>query len=1192
MTTPEKDVENQDEDGKKQQKAEKANPGDQEKMKLESEMTRKTDYASIQDTTCCKIEDLVEDNITTCYGYKRNCGKTFLYILGVILTAGFLWLVTYWKPDWKLYLTHSKCSLSIAQRVLLVDQFGTIFVEPVFSRQFPKEALPFRSNSTSYLSDTQNKTYTYFMYRRLKYYFDEFSERYKEAESVDDNASIHDLYQFNSSNNEIQNRQDLIKWFGPNIIDIKVTPYITLFFQECADPFYIFQALSCLLWFMDDYYYYASAIVFISLTSIIISMYQTRQHLVTLHNMISKSSEVTVLDANGQEISIHSKDLVPGDILVIPKEGCMLLCDATLISGTAIVNESMLTGESVPVTKTSLNKPLSKEESPIYNSLRFKRNTLFCGTQVLQTRYFGNEKVLAVVVKTGFTTMKGGLIRSILYPKPVDFKFISDAMKFVGVLASFAAVGLIYTLVIFYYHGATVGQMFKKALDVITIAVPPALPAAMSVGTVYALHRLKKKDIFCISPSRINISGHLNLFCFDKTGTLTEDGLDFCGIIPVCGNDFNHLQESVSQDSQDKFTIGMACCHSLTIIDGHITGDPLDLKMFEATVWDLEESGGVETERYGSMVPTIVRPKLSAVDSVRMKYLDDKSLPLEVAILKQFTFSSELQRMSVVVRKLGAPNMEIYAKGSPEMIASLSTKESLPDNFEECLMTYTRQGYRVLALAHKSLPKSVHWHKIQHYVRGQAESDLTFLGFIVMKNLLKPVTTSVINQLETANIRTVMVTGDNVLTAVSVARECNMVRAHEKIVSITQCDGNKLQYNIVGELDALEEEEKNKPILFEKMKSDFEKYSGTDYHFAVTGKVFAHIYDEEPVLFERLLVRGTIFARMLPDQKTLLVDSLQSLGYSVGMCGDGANDCGALKRANAGISLSETEASVASPFTSKTPNISCVVDVIKEGRCALVTSFNIFKYMALYSMIQYTSVLIMYWVGVNMGDFQYLYIDLFTIMPFAITMSRTEPSGVLVALRPLGRLVHPYVLFSIVIQIAIQTSFQVASYFFVQTLPYYQPMSAFKNQTHDSDGYLLAYENTILFTLTCYQYIFVALVFSVGKPFRKPFYTNILLLLSGLVLLGFTTFLATGPPKEVRDLFSLLQMKPEGSYYYVFFGLIAGNLLVSVFVEYVLMETDIMKDWLNYEDKKQLTKYQQIQKEIFHDDTWYKSLGV
>lgn len=85
--------------------------------------------------------------------------------------------------------------------------------------------------------------------------------------------------------------------------------------------------------------------------------------------------------------------------------------------------------------------------------------------------------------------------------------------------------------------------------------------------------------------------------------------------------------------------------------------------------------------------------------------------------------------------------------------------------------------------------------------------------------------------------------------------------------------------------------------------------------------------------------------------------------YCVGMCGDGANDCGALKTAHAGISLSEAEASVASPFTSKIPDISCVPIVIKEGRAALVTSFGVFKFMALYSVIQFVSVVILYWVS-------------------------------------------------------------------------------------------------------------------------------------------------------------------------------------------------------------------------------------
>ena len=88
------------------------------------------------------------------------------------------------------------------------------------------------------------------------------------------------------------------------------------------------------------------------------------------------------------------------------------------------------------------------------------------------------------------------------------------------------------------------------------------------------------------------------------------------------------------------------------------------------------------------------------------------------------------------------------------------------------------------------------------------------------------------------------------------------------------------------------------------------------------------------------------------------------LTFSPGMCGDGANDCGALKRAHTGISLSELEASAASPFTSQRPDISCVVEVIKEGRCALVTTFATFKFMALYSMVQYATGVELYWLRV------------------------------------------------------------------------------------------------------------------------------------------------------------------------------------------------------------------------------------
>jgi cation-transporting P-type ATPase 13A2 len=94
-----------------------------------------------------------------------------------------------------------------------------------------------------------------------------------------------------------------------------------------------------------------------------------------------------------------------------------------------------------------------------------------------------------------------------------------------------------------------------------------------------------------------------------------------------------------------------------------------------------------------------------------------------------------------------------------------------------------------------------------------------------------------------------------------------------------------------------------------------------------------------------MLVKTQIFARMSPDEKNEVVERLQTLGYTVLMCGDGANDCAALKAADVGISLSEAEASVAAPFTTSTPDIGCVIELIKEGRCALVTSFSCFKFM-------------------------------------------------------------------------------------------------------------------------------------------------------------------------------------------------------------------------------------------------------
>uniref|UniRef100_A0A4W6FJD6 ATPase 13A3 n=1 Tax=Lates calcarifer TaxID=8187 RepID=A0A4W6FJD6_LATCA len=642
-----------------------------------------------------------------------------------------------------------------------------------------------------------------------------------------------------------------------------------------------------------------------------------------------------------------STELVPGDVVIIPVNGMIMPCDAVLIHGTCIVNESMLTGESVPVTKTSLPS-LGEEAARRYNMEEHKRYTLFCGTHVIQTRFYTGELVKAVVVRTGFSTEKGHLVRSILYPKPTDFKLYRDAYLFLLCLVGVAGIGFIYTIVLSIMNKVPAKTIIIESLDIITITVPPALPAAMTAGIVYAQRRLKRVGIFCISPQRINMCGQLNLVCFDKTGTLTEDGLDLWGIQRIEDGSFSPPESEAAKESlvNSAFVACMATCHSLTKIEGELSGDPLDLKMFSATGWILEEPTEEETALHNPIMPTVVRPPKHAIPEA------SQSNPLTqnmIGIVRQFPFSSALQRMSVVVRRLGERHMDAYLKGAPEIVANLCKQHTVPQSFTETLETYTRQGFRVIALAHRQLESKLSWHKVQSLSRDLIETNMEFLGLIIMQNKIKQETAGVLCELRKANIRTLMVTGDNMLTAISVARDCGMVRAHEKVIIADAVPPKDFQS---ASITWHYTENPLTHPCFSRL-----------YHFAVSGRAFAVITEHFPHLVQKLVLRATVFARMAPDQKTQLVEVLQSIDYTVGMCGDGANDCGALKRAHSGISLSELEASVASPFTSSTSNISCVPNLIREGRAALITSFCVFKFMALYSIIQYLSVTLLYSVN-------------------------------------------------------------------------------------------------------------------------------------------------------------------------------------------------------------------------------------
>ncbi|XP_078510339.1 putative cation-transporting ATPase 13A5 [Lissotriton helveticus] len=540
-------------------------------------------------------------------------------------------------------------------------------------------------------------------------------------------------------------------------------------------------------------------------------------------------------------------------------------------------------GESVPVTKTPLPNTNTPFPRKLYSNEDYKKNILFCGTELIQTRSTDVEPAKAVVLQTGFNTAKGDIVRSILYAKPVDAKLHRDALRFIMCLLFVAAIRFIYSVVVNIQNGSLVGETVILAIFLITIVVSPSLPAALAVGVLYAQ---KRKGIFCISSQKINLCGWLNLFCFDKTGTLTEEGLDLWGIIPSRGQSFQRVHGFGSGDALPWGPLlgALASCHSLIYLDGRVRGDPIDLKMFEGTRWASEDSG---TDELSSGLIIKPGPKAGKV-SVE-----------GIHVVRQFPFSSSLKRMSVISRVIGTEKFMAFMKGAPETIISYCRPETVPSTFSRELDVYTKRGFRVIGLAYKTLPAGSDC-AAESFTRDEAESDLDFLGFLVMENRVKAETKPALQELLDAQIRVVMITGDNLQTALTVAKTSGMVPEGSKgiLVEATAPEGSTPAAIILRtQEDDLDDKYKrnantHSPIHLINGEGPTWNYPGDDYYFAMSGTSYQVILQHFYSMLPKLLMKGVVFARMSPGQKSSLIEEFQKLDYFVGMCGDGANDCG------------------------------------------------------------------------------------------------------------------------------------------------------------------------------------------------------------------------------------------------------------------------------------------------------------
>nr|CAD7264233.1 unnamed protein product [Timema shepardi] len=533
-------------------------------------------------------------------------------------------------------------------------------------------------------------------------------------------------------------------------------------------------------------------------------------------------------------------------------------------------------------------------------------------------------------------------------------------------------------------------------------------------------------------------------------------------------------------------------------------------------------------------------------------------VPMEIGIVHQYQFSSTLQRMSVITRVLGTQEFIVFCKGSPEMIMSLSLPHTVPPDVLSILENYTEKGYRVIALGMRTLD-DLSFSNVEDIKREDVEKQLKFLGLVVLENRLKPETKGVISILRKADINVVMITGDNILTALSVARECGIIQSGEQIidVSVVDDDSEKVPEVYFTHSGRFKPQEVSSEISNGQMKLLFDKDPESinipsNYRFALTGKSWQLLKEHFPEVLQRVAVKGVVFARMSSDQKQQLVQEYQELGYYVAMCGDGANDCGALKAAHAGISLSEAESSVASPFTSREPNISCVPIVIREGRAALSTSFGIFKFMVAYSLTEFLSAIILYNIESNLSDLEFLFIDICLIVNFAFFYGKTEAySGPLVKTPPLSSLLSLAPMLSLTLQLLVNILFQGICFHLVRLYPWYHAFN------YESLTSYACYENYAVFCVSLFQYITLAVVFSEGAPYRKPIYTNKTLTISLMAMTLISIYITVYPAQWV---IRWLELKVAEGYGFRiitvaigFAGFFLGIFLERFFVKYALL---------------------------------------
>lgn len=934
----------------------------------------------------------------------------FIGIFGIGVAQALCSLCCYWSVSFRCLLSCRRVtSPQAATLVKVIPTPNNGFTELVLLHSFQDQDL---------------QTVTWFRYQEIKYVWNEDKKCFNSLEFPISNVIEH--YVNCKGYNSDEQLARAVQLYGRNQLNIQLPKFGDLFIERATAPFFVFQVFCIALWCFDKYWYYSLFTLAMLVLFECTLVKQQLRNMEEIRNMGNQPISLFVY-RNKKWLSIVSDKLTPGDLVSITRANNdqTVPCDLLLLRGSCIVDESLLTGESIPQMKEPVEN-IANHSRPLDFESDKKLHILFSGTKVVQhtspiksssnVRAAPDNGCIAYVLRTGFNTSQGNLLQTILFGVKHVTANNMETLAFILFLLIFAIAAASYLWI----KGTedpnrSRYKLFLECTLILTSVIPPELPVELSLAVNSSILSLSKLGIYCTEPFRIPFAGKIEICCFDKTGTLTKDALIVEGIAGI-EKDMLPMNEAPEHTIQV-----LATCHSLVQLEDTLVGDPVEKASLKAINWNLSKND-------------YIAPKKSKIPPLK--------------ILSRFYFSSSLKRMSVlaVYKCPKTTNKSIYiasVKGAPEVLKSMLS--NIPNNYDSTYLDLAGRGARVLALARKEM--TIDPNDLKNLKREELECDLKFVGFVVVSCPLKHDSKEVIKELLASSHFVTMITGDNALTACYVANELNFTRSSSHIIlTLSEIDSKwfwvsdsyKIQVPLIGSIKELVE----------------------SYDLCLTGDGLAYLNQNHRDILKKIIPHVCVFARVAPKEKEFIVVMLKELGYSTLMCGDGTNDVGALKHAHVGIAIlargkekmrskkeifpnkskkpgenvcdqmkklmkemdeesvtvvKSGDASIAAPFTSKSSSVTCVCHVIKQGRCTLVTTLQMFKILALNALIAAYSQSVLYVKGIKFSDSQATLQGLLLAASF-LFISRSKPLKLLSKQRPLPNIFNIYTISTVLLQ--------------------------------------------------------------------------------------------------------------------------------------------------------------------------------